>query len=347
MTILYTSSKLFQRFERLITALVVSFVAFASASTVHAQQLEKIRIGASSTSLVMLPMLLADVNPLIFAKHGLQLEFQPLPGGNNCFAAVFSGASDVCMHGTTSGTDAVANGADFQVIAVTTGPITEIILSQKTATRLGVTAQDPIDKKLRALKGLRVSAIGFHEVTLDAMFKSVGMSVANDISVLKLSDPLTMMQSIRNDQIDAAMWTIGSLGGVLADKSGIRFISIPRRDIAGLENLPTVSAFVQTPWYNSHKPQAVKIQAAISDAIAQLKSDPVGSSKVVKAKYGAATAQDQWDDGYKQALLVLFDGAKAKRAPWDRLIQMQTASTKQNYSNAAFDKLVAPQARAD
>ena len=104
-----------------------------------------------------------------------------------------------------------------------------------------------------------------------------------------------MMQSIRNDQVDAAMWTIGSLGGVLADKSGIRFISIPRRDIAGLENLPTVSAFVQTPWYNAHKPQAVKIQAAISDAVAQLKSDPVGSSKAVKAKYGAATAQDQWD----------------------------------------------------
>ena len=44
---------------------------------------------------------------------------------------------------------------------------------------------------------------------------------------------------------------------------------------------------------------------------------------------------------------MLFDGARAKRAPWDRLIQMQTASTKQNYSNAAIDKLVAPQARAD
>ena len=335
------------RLQKIATPLLVSFVALLSASMVCAQPLEKIRVGASSTSLVMLPMLLADVDPKIFAKHGLQLEFQPLPGGNNCFAAVFAGAADVCMHGTTSGTDAVANGADFQVIAVTTGPITEIILSQKTATKLGVTAQDPIEKKLRALKGLRVSVIGFHEVTLDAMFKNVGMSVASDINVLKLSDPLTMMQSIRNDQIDAAMWTIGSLGGVLADKSGIRFISIPRRDVVGLEDLPTVSAFVQTPWFNSHKAQAVKIQAAISDAIVQLKADPAGSSKAVKAKYGAATPQDLWDDGYKQSLLVLFDGAKAKRGPWDRLIQLQTASTKQNYTNAAFDKLVAPQARAD
>ena len=335
------------QFQKITASLVVSAVAILSAPAASAQTLEKIRVGASSTSLVMLPLLLADVDPKIFAKHGLQLDFQPLPGGNNCFAAVFAGAADVCMHGTTSGTDAVANGADMQVIAVTTGPITEIILSQKTATKLGVSEKDPIDKKLRALKGLRISVIGFHEVTLDGMFKNTGMTVANDVNVLKLSDPLTMMQSIRNDQIDAAMWTIGSLGGVLADKSGIRFISIPRRDVAGLEDLPTVSAFVQTPWFNSHKPQAQKIQAAISDAIAQLKSDPGGSSKAVKAKYGAATPQDLWDDGYKQALLVLFDGAKAKRGPWDRLIQMQTASTKQNYSNAAFDKLVAPQARAD
>ena len=335
------------RFQEFSASLVMSAIALLTASAVSAQTLEKIRIGASSTSLVVLPFLLLDVDPKISAKHGLQVEFQPLPGGNNCFAAVFANSTDICVHGTTSGNDAVANGAEFQVIAVTTGPITEIVLSHKTATKLGLTEKDPIDKKLRALKGLRISVIGFHEVTLDAMLKNTGMSVANDINVLKLSDPLTMMQSIRNDQIDAAMWTIGSLGGVLADKSGIRFISIPRRDVAGLEDIPAVSAFAPTAWYNTHKPQALKIQAAISDAIAQAKADPAGTSKLVKAKYGAATPQDFWDDAYKQALLVLFDGAKAKRAPWDRLIQLQAASTKQNYTNASFDKLVAPQARVD
>ena len=334
------------------SARAISFCALALAGVGHvpaaeAQGLETIKIGASSTSLVMLPLLLADVDPGIFAKHRLKLDFKPLPGANNCFAAVFSGQTEVCMHGTTSGTDAVANGADLKVIAVTTGPITEIILSQKTANRLGVKVDDPIDKRLRALKGLRVSVIAFHEVTLDGMLKPLGMSVAGDLKVLKLSDPLTMMQSIRNDQIDAAMWSIGALGGVLTDKSAIRFISIPRRDVPGFEDLPTVSAFVQTAWFERHKDEATRVRAAISDAIAQLKADPQRASKAVKAKYAADTDQALWDDGFKQALLVLFDGAKAKRAAWDRLLQMQSASTKQNYANATFDKLVADQARAD
>ena len=332
---------------QLALALIATVSAATFVSNAAAQNLEKIRIGTSSTSLVMLPLLLADVDPRIFAKHKMQMEFQPLPGGNNCFAAVFAGGADICMHGTTSGTDAVANGADLKVIAVTTGPSTEIILSQKTATKLGLKIDDPIDKRLRALKGLRVSVIGFHEVTLDAMLKNVGMTVEKDLTVLKLSDPLTMMQSIRNDQIDAAMWTIGSLGGVLTDKSGIRFISIPRKDVPGFEDLPAVSAFVQTPWYEKNKDQASRVHAAISDAIAQLKADPEGSSKAVKAKYGAQTEQGIWDDGFKQALLVLFDGAKAKRASWTRLIQMQTASTKQDYKNATYDKLVVDKARGD
>ena len=329
-----------------VAVVVLGAAVMIRIEPVNAQAPTTVRIAASSTSLVMLPLLLTDVKPEIFAKHGLKLEFKPLPGGNNCFAAVFAKAADVCVHGTTSGTDAVANGGDFKVIAVTTGPITEIILSQKTADKLRVAITDPIDKRLRALKGLRISVIGFHEVTLDGMLKTVGMTV-KDVKPLTLSDPLAMMQSIRNDQIDAAMWTIGSLSGVLTDKSGIRFISIPRRDLPGFELLPTVSVFAPTPWLNAN-PEVVKnIQAAISDAIAQLKADPQGSSKTVKAKYGADIDQGIWDDGFAQALLVLFDGAKASRVWWDKLIEMQTASTGQNYANASFDKLVAPQARSD
>ncbi len=230
---------------------------------------------------------------------------------------------------------------------MTTGPITEIILSQKTADRLGAKIDDSGDKKLQSLKGLRVSVIGFHEVTLDAMLQHLGMSVAKDLRPIRLSDPLTMMQSIRNDQIDAAMWSIGSLGGVLSDKSGIRYISIPRRDVPGLESLPAVSAFVQTSWYNSHTGEAVRIHAAIADAIARLKADPEGTSKAVKAKYGAETDQAIWDDGFRQALLVLFDGAKARRAPWEQLLKSQTESQKQNYANATFDKLLIAEAKAD
>ena len=338
---------MFQRHRKAPRHLAVLAALAATTGIAWAQTTEPIRIGASSTSLVMLPLLLADVQPAIFEKRGLKLEFRALPGGNNCFAAVFSGATDVCMHGTTSGTDAVANGADFKVLAMTTGPITEIVLSQKTADKLGVKIDDPIDRKLQSLKGLRVSVLGFHEVTLDAMLQPLGLSVGRDLKPIRLADALTMNQSIRNDQIDAAMWSIGSLGPVLSDKSGIRYISIPRGDYPGVKSLPTVSAFVQTSWYNAHKDAAIRVHDAIADSIAQVKADPSGSSKAVKAKWGGEIDQAIWDDAFAQAVLVLSDGAKAKREPWDLLLKMQTDLQKQNYTNAAYDKLLIPEARAD
>lgn len=336
------------RSETLLWALAVCmFLGAAGAQTAMAQQ--TVRYGTAGTSLSHAPPLVAGVAPEVFASHGIRLELTDFRGNSsNCITAVISGAIDVCQVGTTSGTDAIAEGANLKAIAITTRQTSEIILSAKTVAALGVRPDAPIDDRLRALKGLRIvtTAPGTASyVIFGVMLKRVGLSPA-DIKFRTLGEPIAMMESIRHDQIDGAVFGAGALSGVLMDKAGVRWISVPRGDVPELRGVPFVTAYAKAVWVDANAALVSRLHGALSDAITALKKEPARYSKLLKARYAPDLEQALWDDSYQQSMLSLLDGAKAPGDGWAALLKMQSESSKKDYSRAAFDKVVVPAAQS-
>jgi NitT/TauT family transport system substrate-binding protein len=328
---------------------VAILAPFCTVIATHAGAQQVIKYGAAANSFSHAPPFLAEVSPEIFAKHNLKLEITDFKGKSvNCVTALISGQVDVCQVGTTTGTDAIVEGANFKAVAVTTGPINEVILSAKTVAKLGVKADAPIDERLRALKGLRIvtAAPGSaHYTTLGSMLKRVGLGMG-DLKYRTLGDAVAMMESIRHDQIDGALWTIGSLSGLLVDGSGVRWISVPRGDVPELKSIPFVTVYAQTAWVEKNPDVAARLNAALADAIARLKTEPAKYSKLLKAKYYPDLSQAMWDDGFQQSVPSYFEGAKAPRAGWEQLLKMQAEGTGKTYASAAFDKVLLPMAQA-
>lgn len=121
-----------------------------------------VKYGVAAMSVSFASTLIGGAMPEVFAKHGIKVDITDFRGNsNNCVAAVLSGAVDVCQVGASTVSDAVAEGGDFRILAVTTGPLSEFILSSKAVAKMnGVTASSPLDDKLRALKGLRIVTTG-------------------------------------------------------------------------------------------------------------------------------------------------------------------------------------------
>src|SRR5262249_14404682 len=157
---------------RVLAAGVFAAAAIAASPT-FAQQ--TVKYGVAAISMSHAPAMMAAVAPEIFAKHGVKMELTDFRGNSpNCTTAAITGAVDTCQTGTTTGTDAIVEGANMKGIAVIIGPISEIILSAKTVAKLNVSPTAPLADRVRALKGLRIVSSGpgtAHYVTLDAMLK--------------------------------------------------------------------------------------------------------------------------------------------------------------------------------
>ena len=315
-----------------------------------AQANDTVRIATASTSVAHGPLALAMADPTIFGAHNITIKVTDLRGASpNCIAALLSEAVELCQVGTPTGTDAIAEGAKLKAVAVLTGPINEIFISAKAAKASGVAPDAPVLERIKALKGLRITTAApgtAHYLTLEATLAKAGLSM-RDIKFRTLGDVPAMIQSIRNDQIDGSLWTIGSLAPLLMDGTGVRWISMARGDIDEFKTLPYVTVFARTDWVEKNPDLVARIHASYADSIVRLKNDPVRSSKLMKDMFAPDLAQDLWDDGFGQARAAYLDGAKTTAASWQQSIDMQAKGSDKDYSPDAFESVVIPAARAN
>lgn len=329
--------------------LALGLAVALAAGTGVARAEDEVRIAAAAINVAHSAVALAAAKPEIFGKHGIKVTVNDLRGASpNCIAALLSKAADLCQVGTTTGTDAIAEGGDLVAVAVVTGPIAEIVLSKTVADKLSVKADAPIAERVAALKGLNLvsSAPGSANYTLlDSLMGTVGSSIS-DIRYRTLAEVPAMIEGIRNNGIDGALWVIGSLALVIHDGTGVRWISLARGDVEQYLGLPFVTVFARRDWAEKNPDLVKRVHAAYADAIAELKNNPDRSSKLIKDKYFPDLAPELWKDGFDQGRLSLLDGAKVSAASWQAFLDLQKKTSGKNYAAAAFDKVLIPDARS-
>jgi len=328
-------------------ALAFGLSVFAAPAA--AQDLDTVRIATASTSVAHGPLIMAVVDDSVFGNNGIRIAVTDLRGASpNCIAALLSESVELCQVGTTTGTDAIAEGANLRAIAVLTGPINEIFLSAKTVERLGVAPDAPIEERIAALDGLTLttSAPGtMHYLSLGATLEMAGLSF-DDIRYATLGDVPAMIESIRNGQIDGSLWTIGSLAPLLQDESGVRWISMARGDITEFSTLPYVTVYARGDWVDANTDLVERIHQSYADSIVMLKTDPTASDRI-KAEYAPDLDPALWEDGFSMAKIAYLDNAATTAASWQQALDMQAQGSGKDYTPAAFERVVIPAARAE
>ncbi|WP_170990206.1 ABC transporter substrate-binding protein [Aquamicrobium sp. LC103] len=313
---------------------------------------ETVRYGLAVASLNHGPALLAGADPSIFAGHGLSMDVTDFRGSaNNCVAALLSDAVDLCQIGTTTGVDAIAEGADLVALAVTSGPVAEIVLSSSAAAKLPVAADSPMEERLRALKGLRLVSGGTgtaNYVILRQMLSDAGLSI-DDIRHSALQDSVAMLESLRHDRIDGAMWGAGATGKMLDEGVAVRWISTASKDLPQISSIPFVTIFAKRSWTEANAQKAEKIHAALVEAIDRMVTDLEGSSRLLRETYFPELDEAIFKDGLTQAVAAAgnFPEAKATASGWQTLLDLQQANTGKDYANVSFERVIMPFARAD
>jgi NitT/TauT family transport system substrate-binding protein len=288
---------------------------------------------------------MAGVAPEIYAKHGIELRVTDMRGSaTNTIVGQLRGDFDVTSNGAGFVMDAIAEGADLKAISITVRPMTDVFISAKAMQKVGVKPTDPVDARLKALKGLRVGSNGgnssSHWLNLYYLMQRAGMT-AEDVQLVNISDRNGMIASIRNGQIDGGMWSTGGLSTLLTDRSAVRWITFSRQDAPDMFDMPFSAMWASSQWIEKNSDVAQRLVTAFEEATQLMKSQKAKYSPMIKAKYFAAMEQDIWDDNFEQSLPAFVDGGRQTRAGWDKLVQQRVAVTKKDYSRATFDRSVA------
>lgn len=330
------------RWRATLGALAVIGAELLAAPPAHA--IDVVRFGAAAMGMPQGPVMMAVVAPDVFAKHGIELKITDFRGSaTNTIVAQIANNVDVTSNGAGFVMDAIAEGADLKALSLTVGPMTDVYLSAQTVAKLGVKPNDPLERRLKALQGLRIGSNGgsssSHFLNLNELFKKFGMA-QDSVRLAPISDVQGMMASIRNNQIDGGMWSTGGLSGLSADKSGIRWISIARENAIETTDIPYSAMWASSQWLEKNPDLARRLAAAFAEAARLLKSDKAKYSKLIKDKYFPDMSQAIWDDTYEESLPAYVDDGRLTKAGWDKLMQQRVGVTKKDYSRATFERSV-------
>jgi ABC-type nitrate/sulfonate/bicarbonate transport system substrate-binding protein len=268
----------------LLAPLAAPFLARSAAAA------ETIRIGQANASLSFLPIWAARAEDS-FAPAGLTLSWAAIPGGDPaCLAAVDAGDIDLAAVGSDTTLAAVSHDQPFVMVYVLMAKMSlEVVVSKALLKRTGVSATDPLKRRIGALKGaiIGVSAIGgAQDRTARWIAAQGGLDPKADVQVALVGGPPAIQAAMENGRIDAFVLSPPESGIAEAGGYGIRLVD-PGRDFPQLAGLPNL---VLAAKRNPDAATAARITAALGALTAGARAvmaSPDAAAKLIGAKYYA------------------------------------------------------------
>lgn len=203
-----------------------------------------------------------------------------LESGNVNFAAVGSEAPLVAL---------AKNGGDYQIVySVMSQMSLEFTVSRKFLAKAGVSATDPLDKRLKALKGARigVSALGgAQDKAVRWLAKRAGLDAAKDVQILNGGPPSALQAGMQNDRFDA--FALTAPNGEMTEREGYGKVLIrPGTEIPELKGFSHL-VLVTRKEFAEKNPQLVKAVASAFSRANDLILDKPGTvtTKLRKSTY--------------------------------------------------------------
>lgn len=303
---------------------------------------------AVSTSLTSVPFLAAVVCGF-FQAYGVTLP-EPFPlfqgGSTKVVKALMSGSGDFATTGAAPLLDAINAGAPVQIISQMETQVTKLVLNKRTVDRLAkelhVTPDSPLEERVKALKGLKISttpAGNQFYIVLQMLLDHFGMSAKDLVLLPALTS--TVAQGVVAEQVDGAFWGAGALYQVIAN-GGAEWINLMRDKLPGVSDFPMTYIFTTTDIVEKEPKLVHAVVQATRDAVRFTLDHPNQSLDKIRTKwYPSVTAKD-WKTMTTDVTKALVPDQAIDETTFTRTVSQLKKVTGKPYENLTFKRAVAP-----
>jgi NitT/TauT family transport system substrate-binding protein len=249
---------------------------------------EKVRIGQATAALSFTPIWAARALDT-FKAQGLDLQWSTIAGGDpTTLAALDSGDIDFAAVGSETALQAIAKGQPFQLVYSLMSTMTlELVVSNDFLARTGVSPADPLDKRIKALKGamIGVSAVrGAQDRVARWLIQQGGLDPMADLKVANIGAPPAIRAALENKQIDG--FVLSPPEGVLTEQSKAGKVLVKLgREFPDLQTLHFLVLVAKRPVDGAKRELAIKTMRALMLASAETMKDPARVSGEIQSKF--------------------------------------------------------------
>jgi len=202
-------------------AIGITLSAFAWSHSLHAQNLQKVRVTIPVPVFTFFPLYFGQENGF-FAKEGLDVETISTNGDGPDVDALIAGSVQFTASTPNRLFMSYEQGKSLlDVMTLTNRMSIDCFMNKALADKRGLTADSPFDEKLKAMKDQTVAGTrpgAFTYLLLQAYAKRAGLTPQKDIKIIGVGGPNSMLPAVENGNVAVAC--IGSPTVELAVQRG-------------------------------------------------------------------------------------------------------------------------------
>ena len=285
---------------------VSTCIALGSTAAADAQTLEKIRVTVPTKSVLFYPLYSGEQKG-IFKKAGLQVEVIVTNGDGPDVDAVIAGSVQFAVSTPNRLFTSFEQGKALKATMMLAKRMAiDCAMNKQVADKLGITAETPLETRLKALKGLTVAGTrpgAFTYVLLETYGKRVGLVAQKDFKLIGVGGASSMLPALENDQI--AVGCTGSPFTELAVSRGksIRFTNNAGGGDPAFDDFLFELVYARPDYLKEHPDTVRKFLAAFLESVGDILDTPAESHLPgLKALFGGGVSD--------AVLLESFENAK-------------------------------------
>jgi len=262
---------------------------------------DKVKISIGTDGFVHLPLFVA-YDAGLFKKQGLDVEIVKFKGGGAAMSGLAGGSVDMCSCSVQNAINASAKGVKVKLIGVLVDQYaSNVVVTEKTAEKIGLTATMPMEERLKALKGLRIAvagAGGSADFLVRHLAAAAGLSPESDLSLLYMNDSAGMLASFEADRIDGFALSSPTSDVAILSYGGKMLVDMAAGQYKPLAGYPSISLSAREDWLSGNRDKAVKFLRALEEADKMIHGDAKRAKAAVRERF-ALTKDDvfsaAWD----------------------------------------------------
>ena len=328
----------------------------ATQPTPASKSLGKVTIAQPSQSLSFSPVLIADKKGF-FKDAGLDVEIVNAGSGSKAAAAVIGGSAQVGASDLGDMVGAAEKGQDVKIFAgLVSRPTVAIVLRKSVADRLGITDQTPVEQRIRALKGLKMSIStpgSGTDVMLRYLLSAYGVDPERDLEILTTGSVVNSLAAYAQGAADGASLSSPSTETAVLQNDAVFLVRPALGEVPALKDQLQTGIWANGKWLNDNPDMATALMVSIWRAMDYMRQNPAAAADLVHQEAWKDTDQKVFDLAWQDNLptvpetpavstdalkgLIAYIGVTEKRAV---NITPEALST-----NAVFERAKAQMAR--
>ena len=263
--------------------LVASFVAVSVCA--HAQD---IKVALGTDGFVHMPLFVA-VDGGYFKKQGMNVELVKFKGGGAATSGLASRTVEFCSCAIQNSINAKLKGADLTLLGRLVGQYaSNVVISQRKADELGLTAQTPMDERLKAMRGLKIAvsgAGGSADFLVRFLGEKGGLSAEKDFTLLYLNSASAILTAFSQGRIDGFALSSPTSDSAIIEHKGFTLLDMADGQVKELDGYPSIALSARKQWADENSETVKQFLEALAQATTLINENPGQAMKLVRARF--------------------------------------------------------------